>query len=117
MAEHVARKVAELGEEASLVGATDPAGYSHVHAVIGATLPEQQVRRFRQLMPRAILLLPGYGSQGGTARSAAAGFDANGLGAVVSASRSLTYFGYEADHAAQAAEATKLMRDELNSQL
>lgn len=117
VAEHVARKVAELGEEASLVGATDPAGYSHVHAVIGATLPAGQIRRFRELMPRAILLLPGYGSQGGSAESAAAGFDENGLGALVSASRSLTYFGYDADHATQAEQATRLMRDTINSRL
>lgn len=114
-AEHVARMVAELGEEASLVSATDPAGYSHVGAVVGATLPAAQIRDLRKLMPRAVFLLPGYGSQGGTAEAAAAAFDANGLGGLVSASRSLTYFGFEADHAASAREATSRMRDEVNA--
>ncbi len=117
VAEHVAEEVAQLGETASLVGATDPAGYSHVHAVIGATLPARQIRRFRELMPRAILLLPGYGRQGGTAEAAAAAFDGNGLGALVSASRSLTYFGPDADHVTMAREATQAMRDSINGRL
>lgn len=117
VAEHVARRVAELGEEAALVGATDPAGYGHVHAVVGATLPAEQICRFRELMPRSILLLPGYGTQGGTAISAAAAFDRHGLGALVNASRSLTYFGFEADHATEARAATMRMRDSINSQL
>lgn len=114
VAEHVAAQVARLGEEAALVGAADPAGYSHVGAVIGATLPAEQIARFRSLMPNAIFLLPGYGSQGGTADAAAAAFDSNGLGGLVSASRSLTYFGVDADHAALAREATRSMRDEVN---
>lgn len=114
-AEHVARTVAELGEEATLVGAVDPAGYSHIGAVVGATLPADQIRALRRLMPRAIFLLPGYGSQGGTAEAAAAAFDPAGLGGLVSASRSLTYFGYEADHASQAREAALAMRDEVNA--
>jgi orotidine-5'-phosphate decarboxylase len=42
-------------------------------------------------MPRSIFLVPGFGAQGGTGRSAAACFNADGLGAVVSASRSITY--------------------------
>lgn len=117
VAEHVAALVNRLGAEAALVGAADPAGYSHVGAVVGATLPAEQIARFRRLMPAAILLLPGYGSQGGKAESAAAAFDQNGLGALVSASRSLTYFGYEADHASLAREATLTMRDSLNAAL
>jgi orotidine-5'-phosphate decarboxylase len=58
--------------------------------VIGATFPEEGAR-LRELMPRALILVPGYGAQGGSARSAAACFDANGLGAVVSSSREITY--------------------------
>ncbi len=115
VAEHVARRVAELGEEATLIGAADPAGYAHIGAVIGATLTREQIAHFRWLMPRAIFLLPGYGSQGGTASAAAAAFDSGGLGGLVSASRSLTYFGRDTeDYADRAREATLKMRDDVN---
>ena len=36
VAERAADMVARLGEEAAAIGATDPAGYSHVGAVVGA---------------------------------------------------------------------------------
>lgn len=42
-------------------------------------------------MPRSIFLVPGYGAQGGTAAGAAHCFNKDGLGAVVSSSRSITY--------------------------
>jgi orotidine-5'-phosphate decarboxylase len=83
--ERVAAMVDRLGE--GLVGA---AGYSSVGAVVGATFPEDAAR-LRRIMPRAIFLLPGYGAQGGGAEGLAACFDRDGLGAVVSASRSVTY--------------------------
>jgi orotidine-5'-phosphate decarboxylase len=83
--ERVAAMVDRLG--AGLVGA---AGYSSVGAVVGATFPADAAR-LRRLMPRAIFLLPGYGAQGGGAEGLAACFDRDGLGAVVSASRSVTY--------------------------
>ena len=83
--ERVASMVDRLGE--GLVGT---AGYSSVGAVVGATFPADAAR-LRRLMPRAIFLLPGYGAQGGGAEGLAACFDRDGLGAVVSASRSVTY--------------------------
>ena len=42
-------------------------------------------------MPHAWLLIPGFGSQGGTARDVAAGFDAAGLGALVNNSRGIIF--------------------------
>ena len=81
----LARTVAELGQET--IGKN---GYSSVGAVVGATFPEQ-AKELRQLMPRSIILVPGYGSQGGTAQDAAKCFNPDGLGAVVNASRSITY--------------------------
>jgi orotidine-5'-phosphate decarboxylase len=42
-------------------------------------------------MPSAWLLVPGYGAQGAGAREAAPAFDAEGLGAVVNASRTLNF--------------------------
>lgn len=114
--EHVADMVNRFGEEAALLGATDPAGYSHAGAVVGATLPVNVIAGLRRRMPRAIFLMPGYGAQGGDSAAAAAAFDEHGFGAVLSASRSLTYFDFDvADHAGQARAATLAMRDELNA--
>jgi orotidine-5'-phosphate decarboxylase len=81
--EAVASKVDEWGATR-----VSDSGYSSVGAVVGATWPEQ-ARRLRTLMPRAIILVPGYGAQGATADDAAANFDGQGRGAVVNASRSL----------------------------
>ena len=86
--EKIAGVLNELGED--LTGAS---GYSSVGAVIGATFPEEG-RRLRTLMPRALILVPGYGAQGGSAKAAAECFNDDGLGAVVSSSRGITY-GFE----------------------
>jgi orotidine-5'-phosphate decarboxylase len=63
-------------------------GYSSAGAVVGATYPEQ-LQKLRKRMPKAWILVPGYGAQGGTASDVTHAFDRNGLGAVVNASRSL----------------------------
>jgi len=63
-------------------------GYSSVGAVVGATWPEQ-LKELRKRMPKAWILVPGYGAQGGKASDIAHAFDKNGLGAIVNASRSL----------------------------
>ena len=81
--EKVAEKVSEWGRD--LIG---ECGYSSVGAVVGATWPEQAAK-LRKLMPNTMILVPGYGAQGGDADSAAVNFDANGRGAIVNASRSL----------------------------
>lgn len=83
----VYEKVAELvnswGEE--LIGEY---GYSSVSAVVGATYPVQ-LENLRKIMPASYFLIPGYGAQGGKAEDIALGFDENGLGGIVNASRSL----------------------------
>ena len=85
--ETVYEKVAELvktwGEE--LIGEK---GYSSVGAVVGATHPTQ-LKDLRKLMPNTFFLIPGYGAQGGKAEDIALGFDENGIGGIVNASRSL----------------------------
>ena len=43
-------------------------GYSLVGAVVGATYP-QQLKEMRQKMPHTFFLVPGYGAQGGGART------------------------------------------------
>ena len=75
----------ELGD--GLVGES---GYSSIGAVIGATFPEEG-RRLRALMPKALILVPGYGAQGGSAKAAAECFNEDGLGAIVNSSRGITY--------------------------
>lgn len=70
--------------------AADTHGYTSVGAVIGATHPEL-IATFRSLLPQAIFLIPGVGAQGGSAAELTPAFDANGLGALINASRSLTY--------------------------
>jgi orotidine-5'-phosphate decarboxylase len=87
----LARLVDGYGE-----GVVGESGYSSVGAVVGATFPEE-AKELRKIMPRTIFLVPGFGAQGGTGRSAAACFNADGLGAVVSASRSITYPHRSAD--------------------
>jgi orotidine-5'-phosphate decarboxylase len=65
-------------------------GLSAVGAVVGATYPEV-VERARELMPRAPMLLPGVGAQGGQARELAAAFANHPAGGLVAVSRSIIY--------------------------
>ena len=63
-------------------------GYSSISAVVGATHREE-LKDIRQLAPHTFFLIPGYGAQGGKAEDIALGFDKNGIGGIVNASRSL----------------------------
>lgn len=65
-------------------------GLSLVGAVVGATWPRES-RRLRELLPDAPFLVPGYGAQGATAKDVTAAFLPGGRGAVVNASRSVTF--------------------------
>jgi orotidine-5'-phosphate decarboxylase len=85
LADVVAGQVAAWGDERLGKG-----GWASIGAVVGATRP-QELAHFRSLMPKAILLLPGFGFQGGTADGLNAAFDAEGHGAVVNASRSILF--------------------------
>jgi len=102
--QHVARLVAEWGEE--IVGER---GLSSVGAVVGATHP-RSVGEARRLLPRAVLLLPGVGAQGATPADVARAFTSGPASALVAASRSGLYaFRSESDdwRAAAAAEAAR----------
>ena len=83
--QHVAGLVDRWG--ADLVGAR---GLSSVGAVVGATYPDV-LETIRGLLPRAVLLLPGVGAQGGRPEDLAAAFAAGPASALVSASRSVLY--------------------------
>ena len=76
----------------------DTDGYGCVGAVVGATYPEE-LKSLRMMMPHAPLLVPGYGSQGGTAADVAAAFDCNGLGAVINSSRAINFAYRDKDYA------------------
>ncbi len=82
---HVADEVERLA-----IATSGESGYGAVGAVVGATYPEQ-LGELRAAMPHAWLLVPGYGSQGATARDVAGAFDAAGLGAVVNNSRGIIF--------------------------
>lgn len=71
-------------------GDPDAYGLSPLGAVVGVTHVEA-LQAARVALPRAWLLLPGYGAQGGTARDAAPAFRKDGLGALIVAARSATF--------------------------
>jgi len=59
-------------------------------AVVGGTYPEQAARA-RQLMPRATILVPGYGAQGAIAADVAPSFRPDGSGALVNNARGIIF--------------------------
>lgn len=106
--EIVGEKVAEWG--ADCMGSV----YSNVGAVVGATYPEQG-KTLRRLMPKAFILVPGYGAQGGKGADLVHFFNEDGLGAIVNSSRGIIaaykqeeYAGYGAEHFAEASRAAVL---------
>jgi orotidine-5'-phosphate decarboxylase len=87
--EHVARSLAEPCD--ALVGPAT--GWSALGVVVGATFPAQ-AERARELLPRSLQLVPGYGAQGGGAADAVRGFvpgPAGREGGVVNSSRALLF--------------------------
>jgi orotidine-5'-phosphate decarboxylase len=130
-----AKQLQDIGDEGSTVwerlaalvsewgkGLIGKCGYSSVGAVAGATYPEEAAR-LRELAPEMVLLMPGYGAQGGKAADVARCLDENGLGAVVASSRGIMYAfrdkdGKETDPWTKAvAAAAEAMRDDINSHL
>lgn len=114
---HVANLIEKWGED--LRGEY---GYSSISAVVGATYPEQ-LKELRNIAKHTYFLIPGYGAQGGKSEDIALGFDSNGLGGLVNASRSLMC-AYKSDrwnnlfkeeeYAKATREEAIRMRDELN---
>ena len=89
-------------------------GYSSLGVVVGATQGGAH-RRLRDRMGRQIFLVPGYGAQGAGLDDVLELFHADGLGAVITASRSIIYAAAADDPswAAAAADAAGAMADEL----
>lgn len=114
--EHVAMKVNEWGADLC------EGAYSNVGAVVGATYPEMGAA-LRKVMPKAYILVPGYGAQGGTADGLKPFFNEDGLGAIVNSSRGIiaayqsakyAQFGEEG-YADAARQAVIDMREDINS--
>lgn len=80
--ELVGEKVAAWGSE--VMGDE----YSYVGAVVGATYPEMG-KILRKVMPKAYILVPGYGAQGGKGKDLVHFFNEDGLGAIVNSSRGI----------------------------
>ena len=114
--ELVGKKVDEWGAE--LI----KNGYSDVGAVVGATYPEMG-EVLREIMPKAYILVPGYGAQGGTAAELKPFFNKDGLGAIVNSSRGIIaaykqekYAEYGAEGSAEAARAAVIdMKNDIAS--
>lgn len=68
--------------------------WSGLGVVVGATWPEES-RRIRELLPRSLFLVPGYGAQGASAKDALAGFvpgpDGRLEGGLVASSRAIGF--------------------------
>ena len=117
------RRVAEYVEQL----AEQTAG--SVGAVVGATWAEQ-LAELRQVMPSAPLLVPGYGTQGGTAKDVANAFSRtaqhpDGSGALINNSRGIIFAHLKEPFKSQFGEArwqdavlaaTKQMIEELRSE-
>ncbi len=92
-------------------------GYSQVAAVVGAPYPEI-LRSLRAKYDRMFFLVPGYGAQGGTAKSVQHAFDRFGHGAVVCAARSILGAwkkdgGEGRDYVERAVQAAEKMKKDL----
>ena len=107
---HVADLVADLG--AAHIGES---GYSDVGAVVGATAPTS-LRLVREVLPRAFLLIPGFGAQGAEADALKGIAVGDAAGFVVNASRSIIYAWQQdpGDYQRAAAGAAESMRSELS---
>ncbi len=78
-----------VGEQVAAWGAECMGdSYSYVGAVVGATYPEQG-KILREIMPKAFILVPGYGAQGGKGSDLVHFFNQDGLGAIINSSRGI----------------------------
>ena len=96
-----------------------PNGLSPIGVVIGATRRDA-LTIWRDRLPHAWFLVPGYGAQGATAQDCAAAFRPDGLGALVPSARSLTFpdrpdAAWEADPETFVSERIRAVRTELEA--
>jgi len=88
--------------------------FGNVMLVVGATVPKEMAE-LRAAHPKVTFLVPGIGAQNGDLKAVlAAGLDAQGLGLLISASRSIIYAGGGTSAAIRAAAAQ--LRQEINAE-
>jgi len=63
--------------------------FGDVGAVVGATHPNE-LAKLREMLPHVIFLVPGFGTQGGSAKDTSGGFRPDGTGAIINSSRGIT---------------------------
>jgi len=102
-------------------GRLDADGYGPIGAVVGATYPDQLVQ-LRAAMPHSILLVPGFGVQGGSAEDVLAALDDSGRGALVNSSRGIIFAHARKEFAetygaARWHDAVRAATEEMNQQL
>ncbi len=89
----------------------------NVGLVVGATYPEE-LAQVRALCPSMPILVPGIGAQGGELdASVKAGVDANGRGAIISASRQVLYASSGTDYPEAARRTADALREQINAAL
>jgi orotidine-5'-phosphate decarboxylase len=86
IAEKVARWVFETNE--SMLGQE---GLGPVGVVVGATLPQAEVSKWRAMLPNTWFLVPGFGAQGAGMSDVSAHFRADGTGALVVSARGILF--------------------------
>lgn len=97
-------------------GRAGRSGITDIGAVVGATYPSE-AKALRTLMPDALFLVPGYGTQGGDAVSSLAGVRDDGRGVLVSASRSITSAWQAVEAPGDFAGAARAALEEMNTAL
>ena len=66
-------------------------GLTSLGAVVGGTLPQEELRALRQQFPSLWFLVPGYGAQGASAQDVQACFRDDGRGALIVSARGVLY--------------------------
>lgn len=98
-------------------GSEGECGYQTLGAVVGATYPAE-LRELRRRMEKTFFLVPGYGTQGGTAQDVAGAFDRYGWGAIINSSRGILCAWQKTENGAEhfqdaARAAAEAMRDDI----
>jgi orotidine-5'-phosphate decarboxylase len=110
----VARSIASWGSD--VVG---DRGFSSVGAVVGLTSDHSTLGRIREILPRSIILVPGFGAQGGGADDLAPLLADGGAGVVVNSSRGVVFAYRKVDGGEDrwqevVADAARDFRDQVN---
>ncbi|MHA1326535.1 MAG: orotidine-5'-phosphate decarboxylase [Promethearchaeota archaeon] len=97
-------------------------GFNNLGVVVGATFPAQ-LKEIRKIVKNSFILIPGYGTQGGSAKQVIHGFYPNGLGGIVNSSRGIIYAynkykNFKPEEFAKAARyEIEKMNQEINSEI